>query len=139
MKLFLLKLRLAYSLAVFTLGFIANKSPIIKPLVVAVFIVILLISLFLLLPQEEQITKLDEKNVLQPSTTDLYKLHQLTDEQALKELEFLLKIYQKQPQSRDLLINISQLYLLIGNQLEAEYYLQEAIKIDPNHPSLQYE
>lgn len=57
------------------------------------------------------------------------------------EYESLLIKYQQlallQPTDRDILINLSLLYLAQGNQLKADEVLASARRLDPNHPFFQ--
>lgn len=65
-------------------------------------------------------------------TAPLAALFGPNQEEAEKALNRYLHIYQLQPTDRDILLNIAQLYLTLGDQPQAERFQLEAQKVDPN-------
>lgn len=69
------------------------------------------------------------------STAQLEKL-ELKPEVIQSERQHQLQKLEMQPTHRDTLLNLYLLESAAGNQDVAEYYLEKAVEVDPNHPSV---
>jgi tetratricopeptide (TPR) repeat protein len=67
-----------------------------------------------------------------PLQPDQYLSKELTALEIRQELNYWLELAELQPTHRDILINISLLYLAIGDNKTADEYWQRANEIDPN-------
>ncbi len=50
-----------------------------------------------------------------------------------EDLQSWLKLYKLQPTHRDVLLNIANLYSQLGDQEQANNYVQQARQVDPNY------
>ena len=139
MKLLWYKLQLAWHLGLFILTIGANASNKTKPIIIASFLVI--IGIFII--SVSIFTKINnpEKIIVTalriPQEKEQFTYHQMTTSELETTLIYWQKISEKQPLSRDILLNISQLYSALSNEELSEKYFQKAHTIDPNHPALQ--
>lgn len=135
MKLLIYKIKLALHLGIFILKLSANFSSKTKPLILGIFVT----GLFVIISGISLITSQSPKETIAVSTiipknTQLYNSTNLTQEELQSEVLFWEKIYEKQPFSRDVLLNLSHLYSASGQDEKAAEYKNKASFIDPNNP-----
>lgn len=136
MKLLIYKTKLALHLVLFILKLSANFSNKTKPLILGTFV----IGLFVLISSISLFTSVQNPketiaiSTIIPKNTQLYTSTKLTEEQLLLELQIWEKVYEKQPLSRDVLLNLSHLYSALGQDEKAVEYKNKASFIDPNNP-----
>ncbi len=136
MKLLLLKLKLAFHLGIFLLRLAANFSNKTKPLTIGVFVTGLLIFIggISLLNTAQKPTQAVFTVV--PQNVELFELQGLTIEQIESKIDFLETVLEKQPNSRDILLNLSHLYSALHQDELAAKHRKAATEIDPNNPLL---
>jgi len=93
--------------------------------------VISLISFFVLPHSSNK--EPDLASVPAPNHSELYIKETFSPEEVDKQLNYWLDILETQPSHRDVLINISQLYRVRGDESKAVYYWEQARKADPNN------
>lgn len=139
MKLLLFKLQLAWHLGIFILTVSANVSNKTKPIILTSFIFLLGLLVFSIsiLTKTTQPEKIIVPAVRVPQVKEQYTYHQMTISELEETLTYWQKVAEKQPFSRDILLNLSQLYSALSNEELSEDYFQKAYAIDPNHPAVQ--
>lgn len=134
MKLFIFKIKLLLLLFLFFVQLAANISDKTKPIILAFFLILLVGMITLITSQTK--SKPEETTFLSPIKTpknlEQHKLLQLTDDQLQEELNSWLKVFEFQPKSRDVLLNISMLYATLGDEQRSQLYLEKAKIISPN-------
>ena len=134
MKLLLLKLKLAFHLGIFLLRLAANFSNKAKPLIIGIFVtgLLALIGGISLLNTAQK--PVQAVFTVVPQNTELFELQSMTKEQVESQIIFLEQIVEKQPNSRDILLNLSHLYSALHQEEQAIKYREAAVVIDPNNP-----
>ena len=136
MKLLIYKIKLALHLFIFILRLGANFSNKIKPIIISFFVV----GLLVLIGGVSLISKgrKEPKNILisstPPTNDQLFITKNLTESELKSRIFFLEEVLKLQPQSRDVLLNLSQLHNAIENHEDALNFRNKAINIDPNNP-----
>lgn len=136
MKLLIYKIKLSVHLFIFILRLSANFSNKIKPIIISFFVV----GLLVLIGGISLITKggKEPKNILvssaPPANNHLYISTNMTESELESRIVFLEEVIKFQPQSRDILLNLSQLHTVLENHEKALNYKNKAINIDPNNP-----
>lgn len=136
LKLLLFKIKLILSLGVFVIQLIANGSHKTKPLVLILFIIglsLILGGLFSLKNSQNIETVVSASSVI-PKHPQLFFVEKLTLEEINSKIIFFETVRQQQPYSRNVLLNLTQLYSALGNSEKATEYRIQALKIDPNNP-----
>lgn len=136
LKLFFYKIRLLLSLGIFAIQLIANGSHKTKPLILILFIIglsLILGGVFYLKKEPVLETVVIASSVI-PKNTTLYEVEQLTTTEIQNRISYLEEVKAKQPLSRDILLNLSQLYSAVGKHETALHYKEQAFQIDPNNP-----
>lgn len=136
MKLLIYKIRLAFHLGLFVLGISANFSSKTKPVILGLFIIGLLaviggITLLSSKPTSVQVVTI---TTVVPKNSDLYSIKNLKTSDLENEVVFWENILKIQPQSRDVLLNLSRLYSALNLDGKALEYKAKAVNIDPNNP-----
>ena len=140
MNLLLFKIKLAWHLSIFLIKLGANFSNKTKPIILGSFVVLILVLItgISIITKNTTVEKIIKQTTMIPQETSLYTLQEITASELEIKLSYWKRIEKKQPHSRDVLLNISQLYSALGKQELSDNYLEKAIAIDPNHPTLQY-
>lgn len=136
MELLLYKIKLAIRLGLFILRLSANVSNKTKPIILSLFILGLLTiigGLSIVNLQKETKKEVSVTTVI-PRETQLYQKESLKDSQLQTKIVFWETVLEKQPNSRDILLNLSHLYSAQGDDIKALEYKEKALKIDPNNP-----
>lgn len=139
MKLFLFKLKLLVYLGFFLVRLVANISDKTKPALFTIFLFLLFGVLFTIIsnktPSEQELIEISPTRL--PQNLGEFNLQSMTEEEIQQELNIWLDVSQVQPKSRDVLLNISQLYSALNDTQRADLYLEKAKLIAPNHDLLQ--
>ena len=135
MKLLIYKIKLAIHLSFFILKLSANVSNKTKPLILSIFTM----GLFLLIAgisflSINQPTPTVAISTVVPQNSNLFVKKDLNSNQIDDQITFWENILTIQPESRDVLLNLSHLYSANNLEDKAHYYKNRAIKIDPNNP-----
>jgi tetratricopeptide (TPR) repeat protein len=136
MKLIFYKIKLAVNLLIFILRLSANFSNKTKPIVVSFFIVglLLLIGGISLITNKKRTPNLIITSSAQPKNSHLYVVANKSNREIQTEIFFWENVLKSQAQSRDVLLNLSQLYSAQQDHEKALNYRNKAINIDPNNP-----
>lgn len=139
MKLFLYKLQLAGHLGVFLLKLSANISNKTKPVLIGIFVFGLIVGTIglAILPKATNTTEVILNSTVSPTHLELFILQTLDKSEVEAQLKYWQSVAEKQPESRDVLFNISQLYSALHLEEEAALYKAKAVAIDPNNPLFQ--
>lgn len=107
-----------------------------RPVFLIGLIFLLLFTLVFLSYAKSKISEEDvvEKPSFAPTRPDLYLKSEKTQAKIQEEIVFWQKVLEKQPNSRDALINLSTLKRSINENEEADILWNQAKKIDPNNP-----
>lgn len=136
MQLYIFKFKLLLYLLGFFLGLVLDQVKKVKPILLVVVIFLLLFTLVFLNYAKSKIVEEEvvEKPSYSPSRPDLYIKSEKTQAKIQEEIVFWQKVLEKQPNSRDALINLSTLKRSINENEEADILWNQAKKIDPNNP-----
>jgi len=118
LPLFLLRLCLVISPTLIKFSLIPLKKH--WHLVLSLFFLIVIVILNLLISP----TRLSETNHTSSQAEGLIN----------QQIQYWESLRQLQPTHRDVLVNLAVLHQAQGNQDQAQEYLDQAKKIDPNHP-----
>lgn len=134
MKLLFLKLQLALHLGVFLLKLLANVSNKVKPAIITVFILSLFIIATTIITNTKPVQETHIVWATPPVNTQLYIENKVTKEEIQSQIAFWEQVLKMQPNSRDVLLNLANLYAA-NTQLEiAADYKESAVSLDPNNP-----
>jgi len=147
MKLFFLKTKLTFLLLGFfiKLSFCSllptssKKRSLISIIGILIFFSLLISIFFFIITKKEVISttlnlsKTKKIEVFSPSDTTKYDRKELTKIELEEKIKTTEKLLEKQPNSRDLLINLSNLKKIIKQDEEAKTLWKKAQLIDPNN------
>ncbi|NCO11920.1 MAG: hypothetical protein COZ34_00420 [Candidatus Pacebacteria bacterium CG_4_10_14_3_um_filter_34_15] len=138
MKLLLFQFKLLVFLALFLLNLVFIQIKKAKLLFLAIFIVLFLINLMFFYIIKEKINNEETQNNSSyfPSHPDQYLKSEKTESEIRTEILYWENIIEKQPSSRDALINLSILKKILLEDEEAEDLWNQAKNLDPNNPIL---
>lgn len=130
----LLKIQLTWYLFVFFVGILQSTVKTAKIAFLSIFFLCLLVlsgELFVLTKSQQRTPGVLNQSMFSEGRG--VKMSFFTRQEAEKELSKWVSIYQQQPTQRDVLLNITQLYSSLGEENQAQFYLQQAKKTDPNN------
>lgn len=138
MELLLYKIKLAIRLGLFILSLSANVSNRTKPIILGLFILGLLtviggLSIANLQKETKKEVAISASTII-PTETRLYEKKFFTNFDLQNEILFWESVLEKQPNSRDVLLNLSHLYSALGDDIKATEFKNKALEIDPNNP-----
>jgi len=139
MKLLIFKIKLLGHLSLFLLNLVFNQAKRVKLFFITIFIFFIIANLVFFYFFKNKIDKKDvlEKQTYSPARPELYVKSTKTKSEIQDEISYWEKIIEKQPQSRDALINLSILKNIINQTDEAEKLWNKTKLIDPNNPVFQ--
>ncbi|MBU0974373.1 hypothetical protein KKD03_01595 [Patescibacteria group bacterium] len=136
MKLLLFKLKLLAYLVTFFLDLVFIQIQKAKIIFLAIIIVLLIINLTFFYFIKEKINSEEAQNDSSyfPTQPDQYFKSKKTKSEIRAEIIYWESIVEKQPNSRDALVNLSILKKILGENEESENLWSQAKTIDPNNP-----
>lgn len=139
MKLLIFRIKLLGHLGLFLLNLIFDQVKRARPFFITIFIFFIIANLvFFYFFKNKISTKEETENQsYSPTRPELYIKSTKTKSQIQEEISYWENIIEKQPQSRDALINLSILKNVLKQNDEAEDLWNKAKLIDPNNPIFQ--
>jgi len=135
MKLLLFKFKLLTYLVTFFLDLIFIQIKKAKLILLVIFITLFIINLTFFYFIKEKINSEEAQNDSSyfPTQPDQYLKSEKTKLEIRAEIIYWENIIEKQPNSRDALVNLSILKKILGENKEAENLWNQAKTIDPNN------
>ena len=136
MNLFLFKLKLLVYLGGFLFNLFFSQAKKAKPLLLIVFFLFLILSLVFFYFVKNSFNKEEspEDPSYSPTRPDLYIKSEKTKAKIQEEIVFWEAVIEKQPNSRDALINLSILKRSVDQNEDAEILWSKAKAADPTNP-----
>lgn len=136
MKLLFFKLKLIFFLALFLFDVLFDRVKRAKKIFVLIIFSLLIINFifFYLIKSHLNVEKELLNTSFSPTRPELYSVSKMTKEEILIRISYWEKVLEKQPNSRDVLINLSMLKKALQLDDEAEILWEKARNTDPNNP-----